>query len=329
MAMENRYHHLSFRERVQIMAWGQCGRTVPEIARALRRPASTIRRELHRNTTPGCHYVDGAAQMRTIERRQQASRRPHIADERIRTYVREKLLARWSPELIAGRIRQDLPGTTISHEAIYQYIYHTATPDRETLVKYLRRAHKKRYKRSMRRQAKMLIPNRIPISQRPAVVAERKEFGHWEGDTLVSGTRTAALCSLVERKSRMVSLARLSRRTARAMSGAVVRRLRPLPAQARQTLTLDNGSEHVLHERITRAIGIRCYFCEPYRAWERATNEQRNGLIRWYFPKGTDFARLRKADVLQVESAINNRPMKCLGFKTPLEIAAQFGALHP
>jgi IS30 family transposase len=93
-------------------------------------------------------------------------------------------------------------------------------------------------------------------------------------------------------------------------------------------LTLDNGSEHVLHERITRAIGIRCYFCEPYRAWERATNEQRNGLIRWYFPKGTDFARLRKADVLQVESAINNRPMKCLGFKTPLEIAAQFGALR-
>ena len=310
------------------MVLGQVGKTISEIAQALGRTRSTIRRELRRNTTPGCHYVDGAAQMRTIERRQQASRRPHIADERIRTYIREKLLARWSPELIAGRIRQDMPGTTISHEAIYQYIYHAATPDRETLVQHLRRAHKKRHKRSTRRQAKTLIPNRIPISQRPAAVVERKEFGHWEGDTLVSGTRVAALCSLVERRSRLVTLARLSRRTARAMSGAVIRRLRSLPAEARQTLTLDNGSEHVLHERITRVIGMRCYFCEPYRAWERATNEQRNGLIRWYFPKGTDFAKLRKADVLQVESAINNQPMKCLGFKTPLEIAAQSGALH-
>lgn len=310
------------------MVLGQVGKTISEIAQALGRSRSTIRRELRRNTTPGCHYVDGAAQQRAVERRQRVGRRPHIPDERIRGYVREKLLARWSPELIAGRIRQDLPGATISHEAIYQYIYHADTPDRETLVQHLRRAHKQRRKRHSRRRAKTLIPNRIPIAQRPAMVAERKEFGHWEGDTLVTGNRSAALCSLVERKSRLVRLARLSRRTARAMSGAVIRRLGPLPAEARQSLTLDNGSEHVLHERITRELGTRCYFCEPYRAWERATNEQRNGLIRWYFPKGTDFARLRKTEVHEVESAINNRPMKCLGFRTPLEIAVQFGALH-
>jgi len=310
------------------MVLGQAGWTVRDIAFALGRTRSTIRRELERNTTPLCHYVDGGAQMKAVRRRQRASRRPHIPDERIRTYVCGKLIERWSPELIAGRIRQDLPDTTISHEAIYQYIYHADTPDRETLIKYLRRAHPIRRKRSTRRQVKTLIPNRIPITQRPAVVTDREEFGHWEGDTLLSGARPAALCSLVERKSRLVKLERLNRRTARAMSQAVIRRLTPLPASARQTLTLDNGSEHVRHEQITQAIGTRCYFCEPYRSWERATNEQRNGLIRWYFPKGTDFAKLRQAEVAQVESAINNRPMKCLGFRTPLEVAAQFGALH-
>jgi len=310
------------------MTLGQVGKSVAEIAQVLKRARSTIRRELRRNTSPGCHYVDGAAEQRAVTRRQRASRRPHIPDERIRNYVGKKLEARWSPELIAGRIRQDIPGAAISHEAIYRYVYHADTPDRKTLIQYLRRAHKHRLKRSSRRQAKTLIPNRIPTTQRPAVVAERTEFGHWEGDTMVSGVRGAALCSLVERRSRLVVLARLNRRTARAMSGAVIRRLRPLPVTARQSLTLDNGAEHVLHERITEKLGTRCYFCEPYRAWERATNEQRNGLIRWYFPKGTDFGKLRRADVLKVESAINNRPMKCLGFKTPLEVAAQFGALH-
>ena len=145
---------------------------------------------------------------------------------------------------------------------------------------------------------------------------------------MISSRNSAALCSLAERKTRLLRLVRVRRRDARRTSAAVIGRLGPLPKKARRTLTLDNGPEHARHEKITDSIGIRCYFCDPYSAWQRGTNENINGLIRYYFPKGTDFARLTQAEIKRVELAINTRPMKCLGFKTPLEAAAPFVALR-
>ena len=139
----------------------------------------------------------------------------------------------------------------------------------------------------------------------------------------------AALCSLVERQSRLLKLIRVRRRGAKETYGAVVKRLGPLPEPARQTLTLDNASEHVCHEQITRTIGTKCYFCDPYSAWQRATNENTNGLVRWYFPKRTDFGRITRAEIERVELAINSRPRKCLDYRTPLEVAAPFVALRP
>jgi IS30 family transposase len=242
--------------------------------------------------------------------------------------VEQKLEADWSPELIAGRIRLDHPGDTISHEAIYQYIYHLEQPARQQYVDCLHRSHRRRRKRSAGSGRKSRIPNRISITERPAAVAARGDIGHWEGDSLVSSRNTTMLCSLVERKTRMVLLARVRGRDGRRTAMAIIKKLRPLPAEARQTLTLDNGFEHSRHEDVTRAIGIQCYFCDPYSAWQRGTNENRNGLIRYYFPKGTDFARLTKAEIERVELAINSRPMKCLGHRTPLEAAAPFVALR-
>jgi IS30 family transposase len=274
-------------------------------------------------------YADESAQIRAVHRRERASNRGRLRDAGIRSYVEEKLKVGWSPELIAGRIRIDLHGATVSHETIYQYVYHLQLPERQEYIDCLARSHRRRRHRGTGKGLrKSRIPNRISIAERPAAVASRAEHGHWEGDSLVSSRNSTILYSLVERKTRMVLIARVRGRDGKRTARAVIRKLRPLPAAARQTLTLDNGFEHYRHEDITRAIGIKCYFCDPYSAWQRPTNENRNGLIRHYFPKRTDFARLTKAEIARVELTINSRPMKCLGYRTPLEAAAEFVALR-
>jgi IS30 family transposase len=315
---------------MQIMFLTRRGDSVTRIARELGWDKSTISRELRRNRDYIMGwYWDEQAQRRTDRRRRQASRRYRLKSERIRDYVRKKLEAGWSPELISGRIELDLPGCRISHEAIYQYVYGLDEPERDVFIRHLRRHHRRRRKRGTgKAQRKSRIPNRISIEERPAAAASRRQMGHWEGDSLVSSHNTTVLYSLVERKTRLMRLTRIRGRDGKRTAAAIARRLGPLPTSARRTLTLDNGPEHTGHERITETIGTRCYFCDPYSAWQRGTCENRNGLIRYYFPKGTDFARLTQTEIERVEHAINTRPMKCLGFKTPLEAAARFVALR-
>jgi IS30 family transposase len=329
VAMHGCYRHVSRDERGKIMFMKMWGLEVSEIARRLGRNKGTVSRELRRNKSihADC-YTDESAQVWADRRRQRSSRHGWLQNERIRDYVESKLQTGWSPELIAGRIRLELPGCSISHEAIYQYIYHLEPPKLKEYVGYLRRSHCRRRKRGTGSGRKSRIPNRISIADRPAAVALRKQMGHWEGDSLVSSRNTTVLYSLVERKTRLLRLVRIRGRDAKRTARAIVRKLRPLPARARRTLTFDNGFEHRQHEQVTRAIGASCYFCDPYSAWQRGTNENRNGLIRYYFPKGTDFARLTQTEITRVERAINNRPMKCLGYRTPLEAAARFVALH-
>jgi IS30 family transposase len=328
--MHRQYRHLSRVERGQIMFLRMWGLNVSEIARRLGRCKSSIARELRRNVSPHWdYYTDESAQLRAVRRRSLASRRGRLRDGTIRRYVRDKLEADWSPELISGRIRLDHPGCTISHETIYQYVYHLDEPERSKYIGCLCRSHRHRHhRRTGKSQRKSRIPNRISIADRPAAVAARRRFGHWEGDSMVSSRNTVMLYSLVERKTRLLKLTRVRGHDPRRVANAVVRRLGPLPAAAHRTLTLDNGIEHQHHEAVTAAIGTRCYFCDPYSAWQRGTNENRNGLVRRYFPKGTDFARLTQAEIERVELAINTRPMKCLGYKTPLEAANRFVALR-
>jgi transposase, IS30 family len=330
VAMHKHYRHLSRVERGQIMFMRQWGKSISQIASELGWHKSTISRELRRNTDPYLgYYWDDNAQFWTTKRRRKASRRFRLKNERIRDYVEEKLGAHWSPEIISGRIEQDLPGCTISHESVYQYIYHLDRPERDKYIGCLRRNHRRRrHRRTDKAQRNRRIPNRISIDARPEAVETRTQMGHWEGDSLVSSRNSTVLYSLVERKTRLVKLARVRGRDGERTARAIIRRLRPLPAGACRTLTMDNGFEHARHERVTHAIGIKCYFCDPYAAWQRGTSENRNGLIRHYFPKGTDFARLTRAEIERVESAINTRPMKCLGFKTPNEAAARFVALQ-
>ncbi len=301
-----------------------------DIAKFLGRDKSTISRELRRNCSLEYKlYLSRRAHQRAVQRKKSASKRQRLKNERVVCYVTSKLKEGWSPEQIAGRISIDQPGLSISHEAIYQYVYHPATDDRQELIQCLRRAHRKRKNKGIgRKQRKTKIPNRVPIELRPASVDERAQFGHWEGDSLVSRKSKVALNSLVERKSRLLLLTKLERKTAEVTRDTVVNRLKILPRKARRTLTLDNGTENTKHQEITASIGTKCFFAHPYASWERGTNENLNGLVRWYLPKGTDFRKISKAQIARIESLINNRPRKCLGYKTPLEAASACVALR-
>jgi transposase, IS30 family len=328
--MEKQYKHLTLSERDMITTLLAENTSLREIARILGRDVSTISRELNRNASPEYRlYLSHRAQGRATSRRSTASRRPRLKQPEIRSYVLAQLTEGWSPEQIAGRLPLDHPGLSISPEAIYQYIYQAPAQERGELIRCLRRGHRRRKPRGQgRRERKTKIPGRIPIELRPASVEGRRVFGHWEGDSLLSRNSLVALNSLVERKSRLVLLSRLPRKSAQATQQAVIARLGALPPPARRTLTLDNGTENASHQELTAHLGLRCYFARPYASWQRGTCENTNGLVRWYLPKGTDFSTISDEQLRRIETLLNNRPRKCLGFKTPLEIATRYVALQ-
>jgi IS30 family transposase len=329
--MSKNYVHLTEAERELIAQMQWEGEGPSEIARVLARNKGTISRELARNASSEYRcYTPCQAQKRSVERRLTARHsRPLLKSKKIQQYVRRKLKINWSPEIIAGRLKNDMPGYSISPEAIYQFVYHRETPDREQLISQLCRAHRKRrIKGKGRKVRKTKIPNRVSIDARPKAADKRKQFGHWEGDTLISRKSKASLHSITERKTRFLRLSKLERKTATATNKAVIRALKKLPVEARRTLTLDNGTENAKHEELTATLGTKCYFAQPYAAWQRGSNEQINGLVRRYLPKGTDFSKIDKDQIKKIERLINNRPRKCLGFKTPLEVARSIVALH-
>ena len=324
------YKQLSQEEREHIAHLFSEGDSLVDIAKALDRNKSTISRELTRNSASEYRrYTPCRAHARACERKTTANTHERLKNDFIRQYVKDGLKQGWSPEQIAGRIRIDHPGYSVNHEAIYQYIYHPQNPQRLEMINLLRRAHKKRRNKSIGRKVrKTKIPNRIPIDARPKSVENRNRYGHWEGDSMVSRKSKAALNTLAERKSRLVLITKLSRKGAVETNKAVISRLKKLPAGGRQTLTLDNGTENTKHEQISSRLGIKCFFAHPYASWERGTNENLNGLIRWYLPKGTDFSKITQEQIAQIEYLLNSRPRKCLGYKTPLEVAASSVALR-
>jgi transposase, IS30 family len=327
--MSKTYVQLTEAERELIASMQWEGKGPSEIARTIGRDKGTISRELRRNSSQeyDC-YTPCQAHKRSAQRKLTARHsRPLLKNKKIQQYVRQKLKLNWSPEIIAGRLKKT--GQSISHEAIYQFIYHRDTPDREQLISQLCRAHRKRrIKGKGRKVRKTKIPNRVSIDTRPKAIDQRKQIGHWEGDTLISRKSKAALHSLTERVTRLLRLSKLKSKSASETNKAVAKALRNLPAKAKRTLTLDNGTENAGHEELTEKLGIKCYFADPYAAWQRGSNEQINGLIRRYLPKGTDFSKIDKDQIKKIEKLINNRPRKCLGFKTPLEVARSIVALQ-
>ncbi len=227
---------------------------------------------------------------------------------------------RWSPEQVSGWLRDQ--GIKLSHERIYQMIWQDKR-DGGNLWRCLRRRGKRYNKRAGKNAGRGLIPNRTDISERPAIVARKARLGDWEGDTVVSAGHNGGLLTLVERKSKLTKISKLRRSTARATQRATVRRLKPINNFV-HTITFDNGKEFAAHQDIAHALKARIFFATPYHAWERGLNENTNGLIRDFFPKGTDFSTISNAEVTKVERLLNARPPKiprlpftARGFWTP------------
>jgi IS30 family transposase len=216
-------------------------------------------------------------------------------------------------------------GETISHEAIYRFIYAQiaygyARKGCEDLRPYLRRRRRQRIPHGARKYQRVASPKGVSIDQRPLVVARRSRIGDWEGDTVESKDHKPGVNTLVERKTGIVMITKLKSKKSDATTNVVSARLASLPKHRRKTLTLDNGFENSNWRGIEKHAHIKTFFAHPYHSWERGTNENTNGLIRDYFPKKTDFTLIPDADIALVEYALNTRPRKRLGYRTPLEV---------
>ena len=314
--------HLTPFERGEIQAYISQGFTRAAIAEKLGRASSTIGRELKRNSKKK-GYDAQAAQAKYMKRRKRC-RRPRKLDhgplrEYVTTNIREN---EWTPEEVAGRLPLDYPDDPvmrISYEAIYQGIY--GQDSLRFLITYLPQARPRRRNRGQGKTRRgPSIPNRVGIEERPSAVESREEPGHWEGDTILGSNQDGFIVTLVERSARLLYAVKTQTKKAAEIAQAVITALLDRPTSWVRTITFDNGTEFAQHERMTTELGASIYFAAPYAAYQRGTNENTNGLIRRYLPKGRSFKDLTQRQLDSIVEQINNRPRKCLGYRTPYEV---------
>lgn len=303
--------HLTFEERQFLYRLRKKGKSYSEMAELMGRHRSTICRELKRNTGQR-GYRPKQAQCLADERRL-ASRRPHKMDDPdVHQYVQDRLQKLWAPDQIAGRVRSDFPRAPrrwLSRQAIYNWIDDQA-PEWRTLLRRGGRPPEKRGR----------LTDCVRINGRPNVINRRCRYGDWEGDTMVGKGRHSALLTMVERKSGYVRIGRVDSMKSDMTIRVAKRRMKDLPPSLRRSVTFDNGKEFAEHNKLTNGLGLETYFADPYASWQRGTNENTNGLLRQFFPKGTDFTQTSHRAVARVEQLINERPRRRLGYRTPVEI---------
>jgi IS30 family transposase len=325
---EPRGRYLSFAEREEIALDRAAGLGVREIARRLDRSPSTISRELARgclNRRPRGRYRASLAQARADARARRPKPAKLVLHPRLRDWVADKLeRLQWSPEQIARRLRAEFPddeSMRISPEAIYQSLYVQGRGAlRRELAVCLRtgRALRKPRRRTDGRRER--IKDKVMISERPAEVADRAVPGHWEGDLVIGKNGQTAVGTLVERTTRFVLLLHLADGfDAEGVRDAITDKITTLPAALRRSLTWDQGLEMRRHAEITIAADLPIYFCDPHSPWQRGSNENTNGLLRQYLPKGTDLSVHSAADLDTIADKLNGRPRKTLEFRTPAE----------
>jgi len=322
---------LSNHERYVITHMHNAGLNNAQIARRLGRHRATVGRELQRNRDGfGVYHYDPA--QRTAQRRRSSASRRYKLDapgSDLGRYVRQKLREHWSPQQIAGRLKRESrrrgadPAMRITHESIYRFVYRRHQFG-ERWHERLRRRHKRRRPRSVgQRQAsggRGQIPGRVGIEHRPACVDQRRRFGDWEADTVEGAKGTGLIATHVERKSRYTRLGKLADKKAATFSAVSCALMKDLPRKLRRTSTADNGKEFAGFKTIESALGLKVYFANPHAPWERGTNENTNGLLRDFFPKGSDFRQITHARLARVQQLLNNRPRKCLDYRTPREV---------
>jgi IS30 family transposase len=315
------YQRLTLHERAQIERYLKKGLSKAEIARRLKRHRSTIGNEINRWGAPK-DYNCGLADWNAMDERTRPRKKKLARNYFLRRFVLEHLRIRWSPEQIAATLKALYPENhqmNTSHESIYTYIYLLARGElRRELIGYLRQAKGKRYrKRGGTNRSR--IPDRVCIDQRDPAVEDRTIPEHWESDLIIGAGQKSAIGTIVERTTRFLIIVFLRGRTAPEVRKAFARELRRLPQHLRLSLTHDNGLEMAQHKLFTKNTRMAVYFAHPYSSWERGTNENTNGLIRDFFPKGTDFSTVSRYKIKKVQDMLNARPRKVLGWRTPAE----------
>ena len=307
-----KYKHLSQIERYQIHSLMKAQHSITQIADLLGRHKSTISRELRRNAGFRGYRPKQACELAFI--RSQSSRNANTLAPWVKEQAHALLGLQWSPEQIAGKL-------AVSHETLYQHVYADKSQGGK-LWKNLRCQKQNRKRYASGRDRRGQIPNRRPLSERPAHVEGRKQVGHWECDTVIGANHKQAIVTVVERKSGYALITKVSNKTADLVGAAIISMLKPFEARVK-TLTYDNGKEFSGHAKIDAALSSTGYFARPFASWERGTNENFNGLLRQYVPKKRQMANITHEEIKMIENRLNNRPRKRLGFRTPAEVFHQ------
>jgi IS30 family transposase len=325
--MEDKKHRrLTLKERVQIETLLQQNKTKAYIAKTINRSRSTVSREVNKlGSNPKVDYDAYLAHWSAKEVYLNKRNFDKISTcKKLRIYVFRGLLLNWTPEQIAGRIKQDYlndPIMSISHESIYRYIYtHPQASLNKKLIKLLVRKKTRRRPAKKRRGTGSKIINQVSIDNRPKHIELREETGHWEGDLMIGKNHKSAIGTIVERKSRYTIIIKLKSKKADEVAKMFSKKLNQLQKIFKKSMTYDNGIEMARHEKITKKTDMKIYFAHPYSSWQRGTNENTNGLIRRYLPKGTDFNKIDERSLRIIQEKLNNRPRKIIGFKTPQEM---------
>lgn len=321
--MNKQYTRLTLADREQIGQGIYAFETFANIARRLNRHASTVSNEVWRNVKYSWCYSSSKAQMRANERKKKGRLKKLDNNSVLRNYVYEKLKLEWSPEEIAERLKLEYPGIKdmkISHETIYQHLYCLSRGElKKELMRGLRQERKMRQPRRYAHYRRQRIQDIISISERPKEAENRLVPGHWEGDLIMGKNRKSAIGSLVERTTRLTILVPLKAKDALTTCHSFANTFKYIPKKFKKSLTYDRGMEMGQHKLFTKETNIKVFFADPYSPWQRGTNENTNGLIRQYFPKGTDFNAVSPETLQEAEKRLNSRPRKALGYYTPSE----------
>ena len=307
-------------QRYQIYTLLKNDFTQAEIASEIGVYPSTVSREIARNTGE-CGYRPKQANEKAVERRKMAAKFRAMTDDMQKTVI-FYLLQEWSPEQISGYLKSE-GGEWVSHETIYQFVLEDKNNGGE-LYKQLRHSGKKRKKRYGGSDRRGAIKNRVSIEERPKSIEKRTRIGDWEIDLVIGKNHKGALVTIVDRLSLMTFIAKVDSKHAEPVTEATILMLSNYKRCGAHTITADNGKEFAGHEQISKALGIDFYFAHPYSSWERGTNENTNGLIRQYLPKGSEFKAVNDETCDFIMNRLNNRPRKCLGYRTPKQVFEEF-----
>jgi len=318
------FNRISLKEREIISIMLAAGSSNTAIAQRLGRSVSTIGKELRRNTVQGRYLASEAHTLATIRQDTSHKSETKIAsDFKLKSLIMAKLQLRWSPQQISAWLKENYT-MSVSHETIYQYIYVQPKSElRKELISYLRQRKPRRKARTLELDKRGTIPDMISIHERPEEVQDRAVPGHWEGDLIIGKDHKSALGTLVERSTRYVMIVKMKGRDAETVRKQFAKSLRQMPSSLTKTLTYDRGKEMSQHKEFTISTKMQVYFCDPYSPWQRGSNENTNGLIRDFFPKGTDFNELTAKQIKWVQEALNERPRKTLGFISPKDALNQ------